>query len=405
MIKILYILKKEFLLIIRDIHAVTVLFIMPAVFIMIMSLAMRDLFELHGTVGIDVLAVNQDAGKKSGPFLKAMDALGTFRFHLMEKEAAADKVKEQMLARDYKFALIIKENFSAFVEKNGKGKDDKPLELLVNPAVNVQTQLVLKSALDGKLAKLTWDAFIDRISSLLPLAGIDREKWSAAEESPVEVHYVYKEGRYSKIPSAVQQSVPAWLVFSMFFIVIPISNTFISEREQGTLMRLKSMNVSRFYLIMGKMAPYLLINAIQVIIMIAMGVTIVPLCGGTALTLGDSMGGLILIAASVSFSAISMALLIASAARTTEQATTAGGVLNIIFGALGGIMVPKFVMPGFMQDLANLSPMSWGLEGFLDIFLRNGNISDVLPKSLYLFIFGVVMLTLTAILLRRRREV
>jgi ABC-2 type transport system permease protein len=62
-------------------------------------------------------------------------------------------------------------------------------------------------------------------------------------------------------------------------------------------------------------------------------------------------------------------------------------------------------MPGFMQDLANLSPMSWGLEGFLDIFLRNGNVSDVLPKSLYLFIFGVVMLTVTAILLRKRREI
>src|ERR1035437_8793884 len=140
MIKILYILKKEFLLIIRDIHAVTVLFIMPAVFIMIMSLAMRDLFELHSTVSIDVLAVNQDAGKKSEAFLKAMDALRTFRFHLIEKEAAA-----------------------------GKGKDEKPLELLVNPAVNVQTQLVLKSALDGKLAKLTWDTFINRMGNLLNL--------------------------------------------------------------------------------------------------------------------------------------------------------------------------------------------------------------------------------------------
>ncbi|MCX5847718.1 MAG: ABC transporter permease [Deltaproteobacteria bacterium] len=405
MIKTLYILKKEFLLIIRDIHAVTVLFIMPAVFIMIMSLAMRDLFELHGTVSIDVIAVNQDAGKKSEAFLKAMEDLRTFRFHFIEKDTATDKVKEQMLSRDYKFALIIGENFSAFVEKKGKGKDEKPLELLVNPAVNVQTQLVLKSALEGKLAKLRWDAFIDRIGRLLALAGIDRKKLKAVEESPVVVNYVYKGGQYFKIPSAVQQSVPAWLVFSMFFIVIPISNTFISERGQGTLMRLKSMNVSRFSLIMGKMVPYLLINAIQVAIMIAIGVYVVPLCGGTALTLGDSLGGLILIAASVSFSAISVALLIASVARTTEQATTIGGVLNIIFGALGGLMVPKFVMPGFMQDLANMSPMSWGLEGFLDIFLRNGSVSDVLPKSLSLFIFGIVMLTLTVILLRRQREV
>jgi ABC-2 type transport system permease protein len=259
--------------------------------------------------------------------------------------------------------------------------------------------------LEGKLAKLRWDAFIDRIGRLLALAGIDRKKLKAVEESPVEVNYVYKGGQYFTIPSAVQQSVPAWLVFSMFFIVIPISNTFISERGQGTLMRLKSMNVSRFSLIMGKMVPYLLINAIQVAIMIAIGVYVVPLCGGTALTLGDSLGGLILIAASVSFSAISVALLIASVARTTEQATTIGGVLNIIFGALGGLMVPKFVMPGFMQDLANMSPMSWGLEGFLDIFLRNGSVSDVLPKSLSLFIFGVVMLTLTVIVLRRQREV
>jgi len=139
--------------------------------------------------------------------------------------------------------------------------------------------------------------------------------------------------------------------------------------------------------------------------MIAIGVYVVPLCGGTALTIGDSVAGLVLIASAVSFSAISVALLIASIARTTEQATTVGAVLNIIFGALGGLMVPKFVMPVFMQNLANFSPMSWGLEGFLDIFLRNGGISDVLPKSLSLIALGLVMLGMTLIILRRQREV
>ncbi len=405
MIKLLYILKKEFLLIARDIHAVTVLFVMPVVFILIMTLAMRDLFDLHSSVVIDVLTVNHDAGKRSGMFLKAMEEHDTFRFHLIEKDTVTESVKEQMLSRDYKFALIIKNNFSAFVNKKGKGKDENPLELLVNPTVTVQTQLVLKSALEGNLSKLRWDAFIDRIDQLLTLAGIDKKKLKAGKDSPIDVQYVYKGGRYSKVPSAVQQSVPAWLVFSMFFIVIPLSNTFISERDQGTFMRLKSMNVSRLYLILGKMIPYLLLNMIQVIFMIAVGVYVVPLCGGTALTIGDSLGGLILIASAVSFSAISVALLIASVARTTEQATTIGAVLNIIFGALGGLMVPKFVMPGFMQNLANFSPMSWGLEGFLDIFLRNGGVSDVLPKSLSLFTLGLVMLGLTLILLRRQREV
>ncbi|MDO8785790.1 MAG: hypothetical protein Q7J12_06180 [Syntrophales bacterium] len=73
MIKIHYILKKEFLLIVRDIHAVTVLFIMPAFFILIMSLAMRDLYEFHSSVNIEVLAVNRDTGKSSGEFLKAIE--------------------------------------------------------------------------------------------------------------------------------------------------------------------------------------------------------------------------------------------------------------------------------------------------------------------------------------------
>ena len=134
-------------------------------------------------------------------------------------------------------------------------------------------------------------------------------------------------------------------------------------------------------------------------------ITVVPLFGGTALTRGSSPGGLALIAASVSFSAIALALLIASVARTTEQATTIGGVLNIIFGALGGIMVPTFVMPRYMQELANLSPMAWGLEGFLDIFLRDGGAVDVLPESLALLLLGGIMVALTAIILRRQREV
>ena len=405
MIKLLYTLKKEFLLMTRDIHAVAVLFVMPAVFIMIMSLAMRDLFEQHNTVHINVLAVNQDKGKTSKELLKAMEKLPAFKFHLLEKDVATDKVKEQMLSQDYKFALVIGENFSAFVRDSEKEKNQKPLVLFANPAVNLQTQMILTSALDGRLAKLRQDALIDRIGQLLTAAGMDAKKFKAAEESQVEVRYAYKGLRAVAAPSAVQQSVPAWLVFSMFFIVIPISNTFISERGQGTLMRLKSMNVSRFSLILGKMIPYLFVNALQVILMIAIGVYVVPLLGGTSLTVGDSLGGLALIAGSVSFSAISVALLIASLAKTTEQATTIGGVLNIIFGALGGVMVPTFVMPGFMQDLSRLSPMSWGLEGFLDIFLRNGTVSDVLPESLSLLGFGTVMLIGTIIALKKQRGV
>ena len=39
-------------------------------------------------------------------------------------------------------------------------------------------------------------------------------------------------------PSSVQQNVPAWLIFGMFFVVMPMSALFIVERRDGTLARL-----------------------------------------------------------------------------------------------------------------------------------------------------------------------
>ena len=402
--KIIQILKKEFLIIGRDVHSVAVLFIMPAIFILIMSLAMRDLFDIHAPVQINILVVDQDGGPVSKEFLNNLGKLDALAIQKLDPHSTVDQITRRMFEKDYKFAFILTDRFSSFVENKSGGQDQKPLMLMVNPTVGTHTQLVLKNILGSNLAKMRVQTFIRSHEKWLALAGIDKQKLMEPVDTSIGIQYVYKNKQDYKIPSAVQQSVPAWLVFSMFFIVIPISNTFIAERTQGTLLRLKSINISKYYLLFGKIVPYFLINLIQVALMILIGMYVVPLLGGTAFTLGSSWGGLLLIAASVSFSAIAFALLIASIARTTEQATTIGAVSNIIFGAVGGIMIPKFVMPDFMQRLSNLSPMSWGLEGFLDVFLRNGDIRDVLPKAILLLAFGTVMLFFTARILNKEFE-
>ena len=53
--KIRYILKKEFLIIGRDIPSLVLLFLMPAAFIMVMSMAMGELFAEHSKVQIHIL--------------------------------------------------------------------------------------------------------------------------------------------------------------------------------------------------------------------------------------------------------------------------------------------------------------------------------------------------------------
>jgi ABC-2 type transport system permease protein len=98
---------------------------------------------------------------------------------------------------------------------------------------------------------------------------------------------------------------------------------------------------------------------------------------------------------------VAWALLIASIAQTSEQATIVGGVGNILMGAIGGIMVPKFIMPAGMQKLAALSPMAWGLEGFHTVMLRHGSFADILPSLAQLLAFAALSL-LAAVWLNHR---
>ena len=59
----------------------------------------------------------------------------------------------------------------------------------------------------------------------------------------------------------------------------------------------------------------------------------------------------------------------------------------MVLAALGGVWVPVFMMPNFMQFISNLSPMNWGLNAFYDVFLRNGGLLEILPEIGLLFLF------------------
>lgn len=136
--------------------------------------------------------------------------------------------------------------------------------------------------------------------------------------------------------------------------------------------------------------------------MIAVGMFVVPFFDTPALEINGSVFALIVLSVSLSISAIGLSTLIAVSATSSEQATTIGGILNILLGAIGGVMVPKFIMPESMQRLADISPMSWGLDGFLDIFIRNGDLLMVAKESILLLLFGTTSLIISMIILRIR---
>ena len=384
---------KEFILVLRDRHALAALFIMPSIFILIMSMALKDTLSSNRAL-LHCAIVDQDNSTQSTKLSSFLLESGFLEEHDLTFTNALQQQKA--LNETLQFVLSIPKGFSRNLASEQAGTP--LLQLDVAGDVKQEVLTIFQAKLAADIMRLRIDTLQEKLTPLLPDVAQRLAAMNFSAEEMVSIRFNGMAA--NKKPTSTQQSVPSWIVFGMFFVIIPMSTIFINERKQNTLMRMSAMNISIPSLFAGKIAPYIVINQIQVWLMIGVGIFLVPLFGGDALTLGDSVVGLVMVSLGLSLAAIGTSILIAVLTDTVEQATTIGGIINILLGAIGGIMVPKFYMPQSMQKLADISPMSWGLEGFLDIFLRGLGAKAVIAESLALSAFGTVLLLLAGMILR-----
>jgi ABC-2 type transport system permease protein len=69
--------------------------------------------------------------------------------------------------------------------------------------------------------------------------------------------------------------------------------------------------------------------------------------------------------------AAGLALAITTAFTTRQQAQTFANIAVLILSALGGSMVPRFLMPRVLQEVGWLTPNAWALEAYTSIFWRD----------------------------------
>lgn len=383
---------KEALLLWRDWHGLLLLFAMPLVFILVMSLAMQEQFAARAGKRLVVAVVDRDDSAASRELMTRLDASGAFEVLRPPPDAP---LQERLRVGDYAFAVEVAKGYGDSLQQPPEEKAAPLVAVTVSADSGRQTEQVFLAALREALGRQRVDVLLAELGAELPNA--------AGAATDVAVDYAYRSGG-GQPPSAVQQNVPAWLVFAVFFVVIPLSNTLIRERELGMLRRLRAIGVGSFELLASKWLTFFVVNLLQVLLLLLAGRYLVPLAGGEALLLNGSPTALLLISVALSAAALGYALLIAVVAKTTEQATMLGGAGNIILAAVGGIMVPTFVMPATLQTVAGLSPMNWGLQGFLDVLLRGGGVAEVWPEATALFAFGAALLALAALLQRRQVE-
>jgi ABC-2 type transport system permease protein len=138
--------------------------------------------------------------------------------------------------------------------------------------------------------------------------------------------------------------------------------------------------------------------------MIAVGIFVMPLLGLEQLALGGASTLILLTACCVAMAATGYGTLIAVYFKTAQQALSFGSVSVVILSAIGGVWVPIYVMPEILQNISRFSPMSWGLESFNDLFLRQASFGAILPNILRLLGFALVTLT-ASVLIHNSRTV
>ncbi|MGJ8583344.1 MAG: ABC transporter permease [Marinosulfonomonas sp.] len=90
---------------------------------------------------------------------------------------------------------------------------------------------------------------------------------------------------------------------------------------------------------------------------------------------------------------------------TRKQALTVSSFVILIWSAVGGSMVPRFLMPTWLQDLGWLTPNTWAVEAYLQTVWRGASPKEIMLALLPLVTVSALCFCATVILARRRLRV
>jgi ABC-2 type transport system permease protein len=197
-------------------------------------------------------------------------------------------------------------------------------------------------------------------------------------------------------PNPLQNNVPAFTLFAMFFIVIPLAGSIISEKNLGVYARLRTLPVSYFEIISAKIIVFLTVCIFQFVLLMLIGVYVMPVLGElTSIDLRVNYPALILSLIASGLAATGFGIIVGTYSSTHSQAATFGSVMVVILAMLGGIFVPVHMLPDTIKSISMISPLRWGTDAFLSVFARNEGIFRIWPELILLFAFFCISLILS----------
>jgi ABC-2 type transport system permease protein len=415
---------KETLLLARDRAGLAMLFIMPVALVLIMTLLQDSTFKQLEEKNIPILIINHDADTFGINIVDGLKNAAIFNVSDIKGITDSDLIS-QVEQGNYLIGIIIRGNSTNQIKQSIKKKIQSqfPVEEVGNlfefdsansgqPKIEIYFDPILKSSYKQSIlgalkqfsamveAKLMFEIYSGLFEELIDVKLKPTDSFS---------NLVFFDEKYASgsnnsiIPNSVQHNVPAWTIFAMFFIVIPLASNIIKERQSGVSARLKTIPGSNFTTVAGKAITYFMVGLLQAVTMLIIGIWLLPVFGLPSLQIGNGGLALLLVTIAIILAATGYGILIGTIATSEQQSSIFGSVSVVILAAIGGVWVPQFMMSDLMVSLSNISPLSWGLNAYYDILLRNFGISEVIIYISLLIGFFIVCVGIAAYYNKYRR--
>lgn len=421
---------KEFLLLKRDFGGLIILFVMPLVLIITITLIQDSTFRSVTESKIPVVLIDNDKGEISKSVIENLNKSGQFEIvsSLDGKKLTETTAKEAVFKGKFQLAIIIPENLSKDLqlkvnqnvdriisnfgigELSGETQKDsltqiinkKEVRLYFDPATQATFKSNVKSSIDKMISQIETKSIYASFQEQL---GEGEEPIFEQESFITFKEIVPTVDNKEILPNSVQHNVPAWTLFAIFFIIVPLSINIVKEKGQGTQIRLLTNPVPYSVVIAGKTITYLVICMIQFYLMVLVGMYLFPYLSLPTLDLDGKFFLMSIVALFSGLAAIGFGILLGTIAKTQEQSAPFGATSVVILAAIGGVWVPVFAMPKVMQVISHISPMNWGLNAFYNVLLRKADAIEILPEIFLLLLFFIITIFIAIQYDKKKRAV
>ncbi len=198
-----------------------------------------------------------------------------------------------------------------------------------------------------------------------------------------------------QIPIAVIYYAGAVTIMFLLFSALTGAMSLLEERETGLLDRLATSPGGPGVVIDGKFLFLVLQGLVQATIIFAVAWL------GFGVRLPDHAGVWFVTVFASAIAAAGLALAFVASCRTRQQAHTLGQMGIVILAAIGGSMVPRYLMPAEIQVAGWATPTTWTIEAVMAIFHRSEPATAIVVNWCVLAVIGVAGLIVARILVRR----